>query len=651
MCGIIGIGFLGSLSREEEIVRQEVAQYFLTELLVETQVRGEDATGVSIVFDNGHYIGLKSGFSAVDFITKKNEDKDKTFTGFMNIWSSMVRKKKGFRDAKIVLAHCRKTSVGNAYNNFNNHPIHVDPIIGIHNGTLTNDDVVFEKLGCKRDGQVDSEAIVQLSHKFTRRGELPFTKDIMKNVGERLAGSFTTLIANSNNPYQIGFIREDRPMEICLVKKLNMIVIVSDDAYFKKVLFRYMKLVDVFPSMFDKVNTGWPSLCAEDVSFRIMPNREVGFFDLTNLVDKDKNVPSDFYIGDTLPRTLDDWKEVKTYTTKTNYGGNHNHANGYGHNKQENSGVKVIDKRSTALVGVSQTESDKTKTQTSDSTIKDRIVGKLWVNSLKKFRNVSSKDIEDVSSVKGFVELEIVDGASSGNEKENKEGVITSISGPMPPASRNKDIKIEERVMGATEKDTPTKEQISVSEYIDRLNKELDLVSVDMSNDPIAIEFAKKYTDKLDRFSSEEDVAGALGLSSAQSVASLASVPLVNRSLKKFSNRAFHDGFVYARKYFEYNKESGEEPSNDGIVIRKGKKRDIIIKNYKLLTTMLSEVIEGKNDEKTIGSTEDYINSVIKKHKKHIDVEAVRRIFSSNSMRKDNNILSSMYEKIISGTA
>lgn len=37
-----------------------------------------------------------------------------------------------------------------AHDNVNNHPIKVNEIIGVHNGTLENHNKIFTNLGCKR---------------------------------------------------------------------------------------------------------------------------------------------------------------------------------------------------------------------------------------------------------------------------------------------------------------------------------------------------------------------------------------------------------------------------------------------------------------------------------------------------------------------
>ncbi|RLI56709.1 MAG: hypothetical protein DRO87_07795, partial [Candidatus Thorarchaeota archaeon] len=168
MCGIVGAFAFGEpdADKEMEKIRQEAIIFMTTELLQQTQTRGEDATGVATLFNNGMYIGLKSGEKAVNFISTRG-GKETDYEGYVKIWRSKVFNKKHPKYARIHVGHCRKSSVGNSFNNDNNHPIVVDPIIGIHNGTLKNHEIIFKKLDCERTGDVDSEAIMRLVHFYT----------------------------------------------------------------------------------------------------------------------------------------------------------------------------------------------------------------------------------------------------------------------------------------------------------------------------------------------------------------------------------------------------------------------------------------------------------------------------------------------------
>ena len=156
MCGLVGALAYGEFEdKKMEKVRQESMIFLVTELLQLTQKRGEDATGITTMFADGDYTGLKMGISAIEFVSRFGEEHT-DYEGFLNIW----RRKKA--PAKMVIGHCRKPSTtikgAGTENNHNNHPIRVGDTLGVHNGTLTNHEQIFEKLGCGRDGKVDSES-------------------------------------------------------------------------------------------------------------------------------------------------------------------------------------------------------------------------------------------------------------------------------------------------------------------------------------------------------------------------------------------------------------------------------------------------------------------------------------------------------------
>jgi len=139
MCGIVGAATLGKTSKKQEEIRRESMIFLTTELLQLTQPRGSDATGISVLFGDGNYYGLKEGIPSTEFISK--------FGGAKTDYSGILKLcRKYEHPVKIFLGHCRKISVGTATDNANNHPVKVGDIVGIHNGTLTNHDVIFDKL-------------------------------------------------------------------------------------------------------------------------------------------------------------------------------------------------------------------------------------------------------------------------------------------------------------------------------------------------------------------------------------------------------------------------------------------------------------------------------------------------------------------------
>lgn len=69
-------------------------------------------------------------------------------------------------EARTVAVHVREYTKGTPALNENNHPIRWGDVVGVHNGSITNDDELFEQYGERRSSptiSVDSEAIMMLA--------------------------------------------------------------------------------------------------------------------------------------------------------------------------------------------------------------------------------------------------------------------------------------------------------------------------------------------------------------------------------------------------------------------------------------------------------------------------------------------------------
>jgi len=265
MCGIVGVLRFGSLGNKNH---RESAIFFGVTLLELTEARGKDATGVVSLFDDGSLMGQKMGTNATEFISRfggKEHDFDS--------YTTVIREHDpGLR---VMIGHCRKKSVGDSYDNVNNHPIKTGDIVGVHNGTLTNHDVIFKNLKCKRDGDVDSEAIFRLFEYFTGGCQNPFTLDIVEEVIDRLHGSFSILAINANNPNQVVSARDARPAEYCFIRPLGIVLVASEKKFIEAAIWKYNQMARLFDiNKFTKLKSA-------DVEFSSLADDTAALFDLT----------------------------------------------------------------------------------------------------------------------------------------------------------------------------------------------------------------------------------------------------------------------------------------------------------------------------------------------------------------------------------
>ena len=248
MCGIVGALAFGKLSKRDEKIRQRLMRYLTSELVLETEERGVDATGAAVLFTDGNYAGIKRGEESGKFLAKFGISKER-YGSLLEIW------RQHDHPAKVYLGHCRKGTIGDKEDNENNHPIKIKNIVGVHNGVIRNDEEIQKHMGCKRDGKVDSELIFRMFDHFTNACKEPFTMDMLEKVTARLTGAFAVLAFNADNLNQLPMFRDGRPLEMILIKDLSLMIIVSELKFWNRVHFRYERMIEYgevkLPSLLD----------------------------------------------------------------------------------------------------------------------------------------------------------------------------------------------------------------------------------------------------------------------------------------------------------------------------------------------------------------------------------------------------------------
>ena len=363
MCGIVGALAFGKLNKREEQTRQRIMRYMTTELLLLTETRGKDATGAAVLFDDGNFFGLKRGEKASEFMSQLGT-KEKQYGGLMKVW------KEHPVPARVYLGHARALSQGSKTNNANNHPIKIGNIVGIHNGTIKNDDIIIKNLGCKRDGQVDSESIFRLFEHYTDSGKEPFTLDMVQDVVDRLDGSFSVTLFNSDNPYQVPIFRDGRPAEFIFIKDYKLLFIVSDIKfwYISKIRYEF----DIFYH-----GLKGQSLVSCDIEKKSLEDDSCMIFDLTSEVSNDTQI-----------KDLGDWRKMnrhnKKWTTKYVYNRNTTHNDNNNNNPYKSNNNTSETKGLGANKRVFDTLARKYVTKTGDKKLEDKESAIIPTNKVKE---------------------------------------------------------------------------------------------------------------------------------------------------------------------------------------------------------------------------------------------------------------------------
>jgi len=526
MCGVVGALSFGSLDKKTEKIRQESAIFLTTELIQITQSRGKDATGISTLFADGDFMGLKMGVSASEFITRFGGTKT-DYDGYLEIW----RKKSA--PATITIGHCRKPSTGTLAgvdDNNNNHPIKVGNIVGVHNGTLTNHEIIFDNLKCKRDGKVDSEAIFRLLSHVTNNGADPFTSEAIKETCKRISGQYACLAFNGNNPYQMAAFRDGRPLEIAVIRPLKMVLIASDKDFLKTVLFRYNKMGQLY-------NSGFPLLKKADADIESLADDSLYLFDVRNDIDENTAV-KDLYTSDKILRSEKTWT-VRAAVTNTNRA------------LVSAANPTIPPATTTTTVTNSQANSDENETDKG---------AMAWKKSPNKFVPVSAKaEAEKFGSV--ILDSEVLNvkpietvGVSSKNEastdgEEEDRAVWNKDLRRFVPKEETDSVVFTESEIPVDDLITDPAKIVEVAFAVVDESPEDDKLVVDLQVvDPDIIEKAAKATQEQPNFSSDLELADALEITNIDAMKTMETYSFANRIKSFFFKIGYEAGFSACRK-------------------------------------------------------------------------------------------------------
>jgi len=559
MCGIVGaLTFDAFEKKTDERIRNEANIFVTTQLLQATVERGKDATGISALWADGNYAGLKMGIPSPDFIARFGET-EKDFGGFLKLWREYPKL------MKVFIGHCRKSSVGNSYDNKNNHPIQIGHTMLVHNGTLTNHEKIFEKLKSTRIGDVDSEAIGHLLNHYSDNGANPYTVDMVKEVTRRLAGTYHVLAMTGNNPYQVAQFRDGRPAEMVLVRPLKTVYIASEKKFLENVLFEYNKMAKLFA-----ISSKFPYLKKADVEFKTLQDDSCAVWDLTIPIE-DKTEIGDLYDWDKTPLRVDKiWGASTTTTTYTNTRSNYT-APGTG----KKTGTEVDTTQKKTIGGASADDKDAD--------------GLVWSKSLNKYK--TQEGIEKSKSMAGvIIDVEKGEITTLGVstidpidfkevDKDQVENLITSPATVDELALQQTEDAIT-KVIG----DDDAKKNMSSTETKDGG----DIIEIDMTADAEALKKAEEYVDKgLTKYETDEEVASDLEITDVSVLRPLPLHALANR-VKKF---IFKQGFIAG--YVSRKTETAKEPANTGVE----KKIRIMKFVIKTLALALETRTRGNTDE------------------------------------------------------
>ncbi len=321
MCGIVGV--IQYESETDRKIRQQALRILFSETMLKTEPRGKDATGVYQVHSDGDWLMTKKGQKVTEWlVASRSDDKNEDPIDYSDIIDSWIDHPK---ELSAVVGHCRAATVGSkGKDNNDNHPFAVQldekhAILGIHNGTLTNHERIFDQLPdlLPRHGKVDSESIFHFLYHLTEKGTKRVDEDMLKYMGERLEGAYACIMVNTRFPEQVVTFRKDRPMEYFMIAPLNVLVIASEKKFVEAAVEKYEFIRAFLPE--------YAHLPELEVGHRVLMDREFRIFDANLDFPKGRAIHGDFdkiseAKGDMTKHgspIKDEWKTPSKVTTTT----------------------------------------------------------------------------------------------------------------------------------------------------------------------------------------------------------------------------------------------------------------------------------------------------------------------------------------------
>jgi glucosamine 6-phosphate synthetase-like amidotransferase/phosphosugar isomerase protein len=226
MCSIFGIG----LFADHTVDSTTVIKGIMSGLLNEAEIGGRSASGIAVMRAKTAEV-IRRDLSGSEL------SRNKEYIDFANKYMKVGKDEPSSDDPLLsIIGHCRLPTKGSAKNNYNNHPIVTENIIGIHNGIISNDDALFNKFrkNVTRIAQVDTEIIFQLVSHFTRRFGTNSTVKAIKETADYIKGGYACGMLNVDSPYNLFLFRDGPPIRILYYPEVKAILFATRETFILK---------------------------------------------------------------------------------------------------------------------------------------------------------------------------------------------------------------------------------------------------------------------------------------------------------------------------------------------------------------------------------------------------------------------------------
>jgi len=154
MCGIFGL-----IAKEDNYNKKTLIKTF-EDVAKLSQVRGKDSSGLAYRFESNKTIEVLRGPVSIDELLLTND--------YKKLKQKIVEEiKTNSNKVFTALGHARLVTNGTQLKDFNNQPVIKDGVIGVHNGIIVNEAVLWNKhSSLKREYEIDTEILFSIIRKY-----------------------------------------------------------------------------------------------------------------------------------------------------------------------------------------------------------------------------------------------------------------------------------------------------------------------------------------------------------------------------------------------------------------------------------------------------------------------------------------------------
>jgi asparagine synthetase B (glutamine-hydrolysing) len=158
MCGIFGIVLPDIRKQDVSSLRDAIKRLFIL-----SESRGKEAAGLAVLSNNKAHI-YKEATSASDMIASDR------YKGFLS--NALNCSTNGQKEPISLIGHSRLVTDGQQFIGVNNQPVIKGHLVAIHNGIITNHDMIWKNHSdLKREYDVDTEILLALIQQKLQHGD------------------------------------------------------------------------------------------------------------------------------------------------------------------------------------------------------------------------------------------------------------------------------------------------------------------------------------------------------------------------------------------------------------------------------------------------------------------------------------------------